>query len=207
MVISDQEDDSPEAEIDTTKHLAEDVTSISSTVERTVSQDIQSQERPISENVLSKRNIEVSHPASGPSSFSVSIEDEKGNIIVVSKIDDMVGTDAQTSGLGFIKKLGGGDSQVSGHSDRPEGLSLQVKEESGRAARPHLAGKRGRKGLHTPSHGEGKGQLYPHFQPDPPILVGVKESDISINLLIMQRNQVLIMTTVWKWSGKSGVMI
>ncbi|MBI5755305.1 MAG: hypothetical protein HZA12_00110 [Nitrospirae bacterium] len=50
---------------------------------------------------------------------------------MVSKIEDMAGTDAQTSSLGFTKELGG-DSQVSGHSDRPEGLSLQVKEESGR---------------------------------------------------------------------------
>ncbi|HBI23356.1 MAG TPA: hypothetical protein DDX84_03925 [Nitrospiraceae bacterium] len=65
------------------------------------------------------------------SSFSVSIEDDKGNIIMVSKVEDTTGTDAQTSSLEFTKELGG-DSQVSGHSDRPEGLSLQVKEESGR---------------------------------------------------------------------------
>ena len=50
---------------------------------------------------------------------------------MVSKVEDTTGTDAQTSSLEFTKELGG-DSQVSGHSDRPEGLSLQVKEESGR---------------------------------------------------------------------------
>ena len=38
--------------------------------------------------------------ASGHSSFSVSIEDDKGNIIMVSKVEDTAGTDAQSSRLG-----------------------------------------------------------------------------------------------------------
>lgn len=106
VVMSDQKGKSPEAEIDTTKRLTEDVTSISSRDDKTVPQDIQSQERSISENVLSLRDMEASYPSSGPSSFSVSIEDDKGNIIMISRVEDTKGTSTSTRDLMATEESG-----------------------------------------------------------------------------------------------------
>ena len=104
----------------------------------------------------------------GPSSFSVSIEDEKGNIIVVSKIGNTAGTDAQ----------------ISGQSDRPEGLSLQVKEDSGRIVLT-WEGRRGVKGFILQRSEKGKdsyapvSSLIPYFGQDDKDVLLYRFSDMN----------------------------
>ena len=104
----------------------------------------------------------------GPSSFSVSIEDEKGNIIVVSKIGNTAGTDAQ----------------ISGQSDRPEGLSLQVKEDSGRIVLT-WEGRRGVRGFILQRSEKGKdsyapvSSLIPYFGQDDKDVLLYRFSDMN----------------------------
>jgi len=88
VIVSDQEDKSPVSDIDTTKRLAEDATTISLLDKKTASQDIQSQEQPITKSALNQQNVEAPYSSNGPSSFSVSIEDDKGNLILVSRVED-----------------------------------------------------------------------------------------------------------------------
>ena len=106
VIVSDQEDKSPVSDIDTTKRLAEDATTISLLDKKTASQDIQLQEQPITKSALNQQNVEAPYSSNGPSSFSVSIEDDKGNIIMVSKVEDTTGAVLSTSDLEVTEDSG-----------------------------------------------------------------------------------------------------
>src|SRR3990172_4027575 len=58
-------------------------------------QDLGTQRQPPAETTPRGDKVETSHTPYGPSSFSVSIEDDKGNIIVISKIEDTAGSSSR----------------------------------------------------------------------------------------------------------------
>jgi len=106
VIVSDQEDKHPVSDIDATKRLVEDATTISLLDKKTASQDIQLQEQPITKSALNQQNVEAPYSSNGPSSFSVSIEDDKGNIIMVSKVEDTTGAVLSTSDLEVTEDSG-----------------------------------------------------------------------------------------------------
>ena len=97
VTVSDNESKSSVVETDSATLQEEDAATanrvykdVSSTDAEKLPQDAGLQRQPLAEAILDSgdHKVESQHSPSGPSSFSVSIEDDKGNLILVSRVED-----------------------------------------------------------------------------------------------------------------------